>query len=68
VSGEAAAREQAPTGADWPGFYLSAGCSAWITVAQARNAAGENRTGMGMIRQEGERVIHIGAGRAAKGL
>jgi len=24
VSGEAAPGEQAPTGADWPGFYLSA--------------------------------------------
>lgn len=32
VSGEAAPGEQAPTGADWPGFYLSASFRLWLTV------------------------------------
>ena len=32
VSGEAAPGEQAPTGADWPGFYLSARFRLWLTV------------------------------------
>ena len=32
VSGEAAPGEQAPTGADWPGFCLSASFRLWLTV------------------------------------
>lgn len=32
VSGEAAPGEQAPTGADWPGFYLSARFRLRLTV------------------------------------
>ena len=32
VSGEAAPGEQAPTGAAWPGFYLSARFRLWLTV------------------------------------
>jgi len=39
VSGEAAPGEQAPTGADWPGFYLSARFRLWSVVEQAQDAS-----------------------------
>lgn len=56
VAGEAAPGEQAPTGADWPGFCLSATLTLKCRLAGAEGL-GECHAGMGMIRQEGERVI-----------
>ena len=56
VSGEAAPGEQAPTGADWPGFSCQRALTLKCRLAGA-GRLGARPAGMGMIRQEGERVI-----------
>ena len=56
VSGEAAPGEQAPTDTDWPGFTCQRALTLKCRLAST-GRLGESRAGMGMIRQEGERVI-----------